>query len=264
MSIQWPMWISFPKLPLKYQKLTNKVVEQVDPILAVHDGFGYDSLLHLCVEVDPTQGWIFTVLSYSASGGSATIPVQYENLELSCSNCGNHNHYAAQCFKARCANCPQVQGGSTEPQGQMHQQPQAQDALGTFYAVPPSPQRRRPHRRNRRMPTFFTINPPVGTPAAPILLTLITTSNPPVSPPVLSSISTQGQHHHWPLRSPHIRLATSNQTQPAKGSSVASNHCDNSNTSADSTTRRAPARPIRGECSKCTIVIYTRAELGSY
>lgn len=125
------MWIYFPELPMKYQKLTNKVAEQVGPILAVHDGSCYDSLPRFYVGVDPTQGWISTVMGYNASGDSATILVQYEALDLFCFICGNHNHYATQCFKARQPNRPQVQV-RTQPQGQMHLQPLAQDAPGAF------------------------------------------------------------------------------------------------------------------------------------
>lgn len=56
------MWISFLELAREYQKLTNKVAEQVDPILAVHDGSGYNSLLRFSFGVNPTQGWISTVV----------------------------------------------------------------------------------------------------------------------------------------------------------------------------------------------------------
>lgn len=107
LRLLWPMWISFPELPLEYQKLSRKIAEQVGLVLAVHDGVGFDSLPRFCVGIDVSQGWTSTVVGYSEAGGSAPIPVHYDALELNCSLCGHHQHHISQCQRARRATSTQ-------------------------------------------------------------------------------------------------------------------------------------------------------------
>ena len=44
------------------------------------------------VGLDLTQGWVSTLLTYSPVGNNAIIHVHYDYVQLSCPNCGSHQH----------------------------------------------------------------------------------------------------------------------------------------------------------------------------
>lgn len=91
------MWVSFTELPLEYTKLVWKVAEQLGELMVErHDG-GFDSLLRFCVDIDLDKGWATTVVGFSTAGGSATIPVTYESLEIQCDWCGNNQDATSSC-----------------------------------------------------------------------------------------------------------------------------------------------------------------------
>lgn len=97
LGVIWPTWITFPDLPLEFHKVARRVAEQVGQVLAeTHEG-SFDSPPRFCVGVDIRKGWVSNVIGFSAAGGSASIAVQYEAMELNCHHCGHHQHPTRAC-----------------------------------------------------------------------------------------------------------------------------------------------------------------------
>lgn len=49
--------------------------------------------------IDISQGWPSTVVGFSTSRGSATIPVHYDIVKLNCTRCGHHHHSTTTCSR---------------------------------------------------------------------------------------------------------------------------------------------------------------------
>ena len=101
LGLVWPLWISFHDLPLKYPKHARQVAEQVGSVFVESQEEALDKPPRFCVGVDIRRGRISNVVGISDSGGSASITLQYDKVDLQCSRCGSHQHPNHLCPRFR-------------------------------------------------------------------------------------------------------------------------------------------------------------------
>lgn len=117
LGVIWPTWITFPDLPLEFHKLARRVAEQVGQVLAESQDGSFDSPPRFCVGVDIRHGWVSNVIGFSEAGGSASIAVHYEAIELNCNHSRHHQHPTSACRASQEGILP---GPRMEIPGQAH------------------------------------------------------------------------------------------------------------------------------------------------